>query len=195
MPVTIVLAADKGFCRQLAVALTGISRVMAGVPSEIFVLHDGYDEVLQAKTARAVAEEVELRWIDARSALLDSALLPAYLPTAALYRLRIEELLPTSVDRLIYLDSDIALRDCLGELWAHELGDHLLAAVRDPVAPWMASPRALDWRVVRLGARHSVLQFRASCSSLWTGGVKNKSRVTRLRCFARTSSDTATSAL
>jgi lipopolysaccharide biosynthesis glycosyltransferase len=144
--VSVALAADRAFCRQIAVVLAGVSRLTQNTSIRVFVLHDGYDDELIGRVAKSVRADVELCWIDARSAAVDAALLPAYLPSAAVYRLRVEELLPRSVERLIYLDADMAVRESLSGLWAHDLGDHLLAAVRDPVAPWAASPRALDWQ-------------------------------------------------
>jgi lipopolysaccharide biosynthesis glycosyltransferase len=147
---SVAVAADRAFCKQIAVVLAGISRLTQNRSIRVFVLHDGYGDELIGRVAKSVRADVELCWIDARSATLDTALLPAYLPSAALYRLRVEELLPRSVERLIYLDADIAVRESLHGLWAHDLGDHLLAAVRDPVAPWAASPRALDWQQLGL---------------------------------------------
>jgi lipopolysaccharide biosynthesis glycosyltransferase len=143
--ITIALAANSTFSRQLAVVIAGISRSASNVPHRVFVLHDGYDEALMARVGKSASSGVNLCWIDATSATLNAAQLPAYLPTATLFRLRIEELLPPTVERLIYLDTDIAVRESLSGLWAHDLGDTLLAAVRDPVVPWAASPLALDW--------------------------------------------------
>jgi lipopolysaccharide biosynthesis glycosyltransferase len=101
----------RQFCRQLAVVVAGLSRVAAGTPHLVFVLHDGYSEDLQRRIAKGAGEEIELRWLDARSADLDSANLPGHLPPSTLYRLRLEELLPTEVDRAIYLDAHVAIRD------------------------------------------------------------------------------------
>src|SRR5436190_1124169 len=140
--ITIALAANGAFSRQLAVVVAGISRSASNVPHRVYVLHDGYDEALMARVGKSATGSVNLCWIDATSATLSAAQLPAYLPIATLFRLRIEELLPPTVERLIYLDTDIAVRESLSALWAHDLGDSLLAAVRDPVVPWAASPLA-----------------------------------------------------
>jgi lipopolysaccharide biosynthesis glycosyltransferase len=149
-PVTIVLAADAAFCRQLAVTISGISRSAEGVPHRIFVFHDGYDESLKAQVARSAGDHVTLEWIDARSSALGSAILPDFLPPAALYRLRMEQLLPDDVDRVIFLDTDVVVRASLVELWESDLGGALLAAVRDAVYPWAATPGCLDWRGLEL---------------------------------------------
>jgi lipopolysaccharide biosynthesis glycosyltransferase len=146
--VVIVLAADAAFCRQLAVVIAGISRT-AHVPHKIFALHDGYDEQLRTRIGESAGENLEIIWLDARSAILDSAILSHY-PPSSLYRLRLGTLLPADVHRVIYLDSDVVVRDSLVELWRYNLGDTLVGAVRDPLLPWAASPDCLDWQTFGL---------------------------------------------
>jgi lipopolysaccharide biosynthesis glycosyltransferase len=145
-PIDVVLAADRNFSRQLAVTISGIARFSSGEPHRIFVFHDGYDAELRTMVEQSATSSIEIHWLDAVSAELDAAILPDYLPTATLYRLRITELLPRDVHRVLFLDTDIVVRGSLTDLWHTELDGHLLAAVRDPVYPWAASPECLDWR-------------------------------------------------
>lgn len=158
-PIDVVVAADRNFSRQLAVTISGISQFAAGVPHRVFVLHDGYDRELQELVGSAASDEVALTWIDASSRELTSAILPDYLPTATLYRLRISDLLPLDVTRVIYLDTDVVVLGSLGELWTTDLEDGDLAAVHDAVCPWAASPRCLDWR--ELGVAPATPYFNA----------------------------------
>ncbi|HEY3672408.1 MAG TPA: glycosyltransferase family 8 protein [Acidimicrobiia bacterium] len=144
--IDVVVAADRNFRRQLAVTIAGISEFSGGVPHRVFVLHDGYDEDLVSDVTTAAYNGVELMWIHSSSSVLDSAILPSYLPTATLYRLRITDLLPSDVHRVIYLDTDVVVLGSLRDLWHKDLGDTDLAAVRDSVCPWAASPLCLDWR-------------------------------------------------
>jgi lipopolysaccharide biosynthesis glycosyltransferase len=55
-------------------------------------------------------------------------------------RLRLPHLVPRDVDRLLYLDCDILVHRDLGSLWEVQLGDALLAAVRDGINRTMG-----DW--------------------------------------------------
>ncbi len=55
-------------------------------------------------------------------------------PPAAYYRLRLFDLLPGDVDRLLYLDGDIVIRGDLGELYRIELGENTIAACPDMVS-------------------------------------------------------------
>ena len=147
-PIDVVVAADRNFCRQLAVTISGIARFSSDVPHRIFVFHDGYDADLHARVERSATSTVEICWLDAGSTALDAAILPDYLPIATLYRLRITELLPPDIQRVLFLDSDIVVRGPLTDLWQTDLDGCLLAAVRDPVYPWAASPQCLDWRTL-----------------------------------------------
>jgi lipopolysaccharide biosynthesis glycosyltransferase len=149
-PINVVLAADTAFRKQLAVTIAGISHFGSETAHRIFVLHDGYGSELRQQVARSAGPRVTLEWIDATSRLLGSAILPDYLPTATLYRLRLTDLLPPDVGRVLFIDTDVVVRNSLSELWATELGDAPLAAVRDAVYPWAASPACLDWRSLQL---------------------------------------------
>lgn len=50
------------------------------------------------------------------------------------YRLSIPQLIDTSIEKAIYLDSDIIVLEDIAPLWNIHLADHLLAAVEDPGA-------------------------------------------------------------
>ena len=144
--ITIAVAADHTYQRQLAVVVSGISRCSAGRPHRVFVLHDGYEAELVARVEQAAGEHVQLDWLDARSAALERAILPPRLPMSTLYRLQLPELLPPEVERVIYLDADTVVRAPLDELWNVDLGASLLGAVRDPVLGWVGAPNTVDWR-------------------------------------------------
>jgi lipopolysaccharide biosynthesis glycosyltransferase len=152
---TVVVAADSNFHMQLAVVVAGVAEHVPD--ARVFLLHDGYDEDLQALVAPPAAP-LEIEWIDARSAVLDGAILSHY-PPATLYRLRMEELLPPQIDRVLYLDADVAVTGVLEPLWDEDLAGAALGAVRDPLVPWAGAPRGLDWRA--LGMAPSTPYFNA----------------------------------
>ncbi len=143
-PIVVVLAADSMFTKQLAAAIASITR-SATREHQVFVLHDGYEPALIDQISGIAGETISLRWLDARSSTLDDAQLPPYLPTAALFRLRIGNLLPDEIERVLYIDSDVAVRQPLDELWETDLSGCVLGAVRDPVVPWAAAPAGLPW--------------------------------------------------
>jgi len=67
-----------------------------------------------------------------------------HLESPAVYaRLLADELLPASLERVIYLDSDMVVLGDLGELWDVEMGGHGLLAVQDQGVPYVDAGRAL----------------------------------------------------
>ena len=132
---------------QAAVVISSLSRHHPDGPARIFVLHDGYESTLQDRVATS-ARGVELVWIavpeDDRAGLR----LPEghYLSGASLFRLRLGELLPENVERVIYLDADVVVLQPLDDLWNFDLSDTMVGAVRDATVPWVAAPRGLDWQ-------------------------------------------------
>ena len=143
-PVVVVLAADSMFTKQLAAAIASIQK-SATREHQVYVLHDAYEPALIEQISGIAGDLVSLHWLDARSSTLDDAQLPPYLSTATLFRLRIGKLLPDDIERVLYIDSDVAVRSPLDELWETDLNGCVLAAVRDPVVPWAAAPAGLPW--------------------------------------------------
>ncbi len=146
-PIVLVLAADATFAKQLGAAIASITR-SATREHQVFVLHDAYEPALIEQISGIAGEAISLRWLDARSSTLDGAQLPSYLSTATLFRLRIGSLLPDEIERVLYIDSDSAVRRPLDELWETDLNGCVLGAVRDAVVPWAGAPAGLPWEEV-----------------------------------------------
>lgn len=53
-------------------------------------------------------------------------------PPVTLARLVIDKLLPSEVDKILYLDSDVIVRRCLDELWDVDMKDNVLAMSIEP---------------------------------------------------------------
>ncbi|HEY3673015.1 MAG TPA: glycosyltransferase family 8 protein [Acidimicrobiia bacterium] len=146
-PIVVAIAADTNFSKQLAVVIASLSRVTGDRPHAVFVLHDGYTVELQAKVEQVAGTDVDLVWTDVSpSRAVTDALLPGHLPSATLYRLRLEELLPETIERVIYLDADTIVRRSLAPLWELDLDDRLAGGVRDAWINWSA--QALPWRAL-----------------------------------------------
>jgi lipopolysaccharide biosynthesis glycosyltransferase len=146
-PIDLVFTVDANFSMQLAVAIAGLARHAADRPHRVFVLQSGYDAGLRNKVEAVTGDCVHLHWLELS---IES---PATFfhrdhpwSPATLYRLRIEEQLPSEVKQVIYLDADIIVRASLGELWRTDLGETKGGAVRDAIAPWSSS--VLDWRAL-----------------------------------------------
>jgi lipopolysaccharide biosynthesis glycosyltransferase len=132
----------------LAVALRSLANVHPS--ARVFILHDRIAIRQQTRLTMTLPSSLQLRWIDVDTSSLDHVPVPDYLNRCALFRLCMGEVLPADVDRLLYLDADTVLCEPLDELWGVDLGDHVLAAVRDAAVPWVGAPRGLPWRTLGL---------------------------------------------
>lgn len=144
----IVLAADANFCKQLAVTIASIARASGGHPHTVFVLHDGYPADLKVRVEQSAGSGLDLTWLEVNAASVDGALLPPNLPPATLFRLLIESMLPESIDKVLYIDTDTIVRHSLVPLWETSLDSRFVAAVRDSWLWWFA--QGLPWRELEL---------------------------------------------
>lgn len=84
--------------------------------------------------ARAAGARCTLLSTSAADALLRRAPIHGHLSAATYYRLFLPELLPAEVSRVLYLDTDVVVRQPIEDLWDTDLGCHSLAAVQKPRA-------------------------------------------------------------
>ena len=157
-PISIVLASDRRYVRPLSVTLASIAAHAGRHPHRLFVLHDGFGSRLIGKIQRSV-EGMDLTWLDARSPRIEALFKPDYMARSSLFRLRVEELLPSDLERVIYLDADVLVRRPLTELWSTKIDDKMVGAVRDPSAPWVSGVTAFPWS--KLGIAPTTPYFNA----------------------------------
>lgn len=139
------MGADTNFAMQLAVALSSIDRAHAGEEALVYVLHDGFDEATRVRISTG-APTLTIEWIEADASRFCGIELAApYRSLAVLYRFLLPEVLPETLRRVIYLDSDVLVQRSLRPLLEHSLGDALVGAVRDPVVPWFGAPYGPPW--------------------------------------------------
>jgi lipopolysaccharide biosynthesis glycosyltransferase len=140
-PVRVVLAADQGYARPLAVtARSVVANFDADRDLELFVIDMG----IAAETRASIAESVEgprttINWVEGAEDLLRGLPTVGWFTTAAYARLLIPDLLPESIERVIYLDSDVVVRKSIDGLFNTEIGDHLALAAPDQGAPFVSS--------------------------------------------------------
>jgi len=146
--VEIAMCVDEGFAMPLSVALASLDAVSWGRPTRVSVLQPGFGADTKARITRGL-RHLEVVWHDLDEDRVAGAHFPPQLSRATLYRLLLEQILPSDIERLIYLDGDIVVLDSLAPLFDAELGGRALGAVRDANSPWCAGICGPDWQ--RLG--------------------------------------------
>lgn len=144
--VTVVLAADDRYARQLATAARSvIDRLRPARHLQLCVLDMGIDagnrRLMEATFDDA---RVDVIWVEDLVDRVD------HLPntwtniTRATYgRLYIPEVLPDTVHRALYLDCDVIARRCVGDLFFSDMDGNAAIAVPDAQSPFVSSTYAV----------------------------------------------------
>jgi lipopolysaccharide biosynthesis glycosyltransferase len=97
----------------------------------VTILDGGIKPANVARLQALASPTCELNWIRPRSARLDRLVRDAKTnyPPAAWFRLLLPEIIPETIDRIIYLDTDVVVEGDLAELWHTDLGGAWLGGV------------------------------------------------------------------
>jgi lipopolysaccharide biosynthesis glycosyltransferase len=149
-PIQVALATDARFVIPLAVTLASLSQAHEPGDLSVAVVHDGISRRDMTRIEESVAGGATIRWLPLDTTVLTGAHHPDFLTRATLFRLLLPEALPASMDRVVYLDCDVLVTQSLRDLYELELGDRMLAAVRDAGCPFPSGPLGTDWRSLGL---------------------------------------------
>jgi lipopolysaccharide biosynthesis glycosyltransferase len=148
LPVHVVLASDDGYAKPLAVAGRSlVANLRPGRELEIYILDMGIAEENKAAIVSSLkGERVTLTWISNAKAGVQGLPTFAWFTTATYARLLIPDFLPAHVDRVLYLDSDVIVRKCVGPLYDANLEGYAALAVPDYGAAFVCCPWGLaNW--------------------------------------------------
>jgi lipopolysaccharide biosynthesis glycosyltransferase len=145
--IDVAFACDSAYLQPLAVAIASLLET-SRAPSRIHVwlVTRTLDEQALEPIRHVVNDAgAKLTLLSVtREELLRRVPLSEHLTEAAYYRLLLPELLPRSMDRVIYLDADVVVRRPIEHLWSIDLAGTCTGAV--------LNPRALN--VIPMGLSH-----------------------------------------
>ena len=130
----IVFAADDRYAQHAAVAMaSALLRTAAPERLHFFVLDDGVTAEKREKMEKTVAAlgGNRLTFLSIEGKAFDDFFVSAQLSRTAYVRLAAAELLPETVERVLYLDGDLLFFDDAAHLWETDMGGRPLAAVPD----------------------------------------------------------------
>ncbi|MCH2178176.1 MAG: glycosyltransferase family 8 protein [Mariniblastus sp.] len=133
----VLCAADDHYARSLTVTLqSAAEHLRPGNSLQAIVLDGG----IQANSWQMIKESlahypIQLSVLRPDPAVVDGLMTSHHITRTAYFRLLAGKLLPASIDRVIYLDSDLLIQDDLSKLWEMEIGDHYCLAVPDIACP------------------------------------------------------------
>jgi lipopolysaccharide biosynthesis glycosyltransferase len=98
-----------------------------------------------------------------------------HISAASYVRILLPEILPPTLERVIYLDSDVVVLEDLGRLWDRPLAGALCLAVQDGSAPFMDVERACPRSVGHVLTPRPIENYAAlgidPCAKYFNGGV------------------------
>jgi lipopolysaccharide biosynthesis glycosyltransferase len=160
---TVALSADDNYARPLAVAAKSVvSKLSDERRVQIVVLDMGISKANRELVETSLADpRASVLWIDSLQDRVGDLPNTWTTITRATYaRLYIPEVLPTSVDRVVYLDCDVIARRDVGDLVFSEMADRVALAVPDVQSFYVSSLYAYPyWH--RDGRSPSDLNFNA----------------------------------
>ncbi|MCU1276448.1 MAG: glycosyl transferase family 8 [Bryobacterales bacterium] len=143
MTLPIACAINNDYALPLLVMLTSLKEhLRPSYQLVLYLVHQGVSEELLASISRLV----ETHSIVPSPESLAAIPRHPHFPREAAYSLLLPELLPGTLDRILFLDADLLVLDDLAQLWEISMGDRALAAAPDAAIPLCCSPRGVKKR-------------------------------------------------
>lgn len=134
MKINIVCAIDDQYTQHCGVMLTSLFENNKTVTFHVYVLSEYISKqniVMLEDVSTKYSNSMEIKLID--KSYLEVAPVFGHITLSTYYRLLIPFYVPESVSKIIYLDSDIIVRDSIVGLWQIELKNNILAASPEPL--------------------------------------------------------------
>lgn len=146
----ICLCINVSYAPHAAVLMASVLRHTNGSATCFHLLHDGVERARIAEIdAMLAAANACSAWYEVSDLKAPPEATAHGWSASASYRLLIPELLPQSVQRVLYLDSDMVVLDDITELWGIDLEGRALGAVRE-----IPSEEDARMRLERFGPGH-----------------------------------------
>lgn len=126
---SLLVSLNENYLPQLRVMLLSLRVNNPQLLCDVYFLHRGIpEEALSSLSEYLKTLRIELFPIEVDQQLFENAPITNRYPQEMYYRLLAAQLLPSSLDKVLYLDPDILIINSLEPLWQINLGDQLFAA-------------------------------------------------------------------
>jgi lipopolysaccharide biosynthesis glycosyltransferase len=111
----------------------------------LYLIHVGIPQ----SSLAAISSIIETHSIIPSDAQLSAAPRSPHFPREASFPLLLPDLLPRTVERVLFLDADMLVLEDLANLWETPLDQHVLAAAPDATVPFCSAPRGVKgWQAL-----------------------------------------------
>ncbi len=138
----VLCAADESYAMPLAVTLhSAVSHLSAGEQLHVVLLDGGISESSWSGIRETLAGlPITVDVIRPDLDLVNDLSVSHHISHSAYLRLLADQLLPSWIDKVIYLDSDLLVLDDLCQLWQMDVGDNYCLAAVDISCPFVDAP-------------------------------------------------------
>jgi lipopolysaccharide biosynthesis glycosyltransferase len=160
----VVCAADNNYAMQLAVvAKSALEHLQRDRTLLLYVIDGGITGSSKQKILRSIdPQRCVVTWLQPNLELLTEVPVFGHFNFTTYLRLLIPDLLPETIQKVIYLDSDLVVNADLGQLWDLSIADQYLLAVQQTSIPYVSSASGL--------ANYEALGISPDCK-YFNGGV------------------------
>jgi lipopolysaccharide biosynthesis glycosyltransferase len=137
----VLCAADDRYARPLAVTLLTAGETMEkGHELTVYLVDNGLSEQSLMMLKETLAGlPVHLEMVPRQELGIEDLGVSHHISRTAYLRLFADRWLPSSLDQVLYLDSDLLIAESLTELWRRPLGENFCLAVPDIACPYIDS--------------------------------------------------------
>lgn len=132
----VLFSVDRAYVAPLCVAITSLLSHQRGRPVTISVIVEdaACADIARIRAAVAPFDGVSLAFLKLADTTYRGFPVSDHFTTAAYVRLFLSDILPASVDKVLYLDADLVVCADLLPLWETDVTGYALAAVPDPLS-------------------------------------------------------------
>ena len=131
-----VFSTDDNYCQHLGVAIASVSQNNLNHAISAHIIHHGVSDGNFRRLEDHVRKlpNVTATFYEFDPSPYQHFRLDGHISLASYFRLFLTEILPKTVERVIYLDADTVILGDISELWALDLEGALIGAAMDPYA-------------------------------------------------------------
>jgi lipopolysaccharide biosynthesis glycosyltransferase len=154
--IALVCALDDGYAMPMATMVRSVLANLApGYELQLYVIDGGITPESKAKILASVeadglpptgGDRCPITWLPPSAAMLERMSqfkTSGHLSLSTYYRLFLPELLPSHLQKVIYLDCDLVVMTDLGQLWQLDIEPHYLLAAQDVGILQVSNPSGL----------------------------------------------------
>ena len=140
-PVVVACGADDQYVQPLAVMLQSVFTNLSSERSvALYIIDGGIGPAHKRSLVQSWdRQSVSVHWLSPQESSFSGLPLWGRMPVATYFKLLIPEMLPASLHKAIWLDSDLVVTADLAWLWDSDLAGQHALAVQDPGVPLVSS--------------------------------------------------------